>query len=131
MNVFSAVMQMAPLAKKHDATKPTTAASRLRNVESSMTSTSESTRFYHTEIHMTSETREEIDRADADWDAAHAECCEIMVRLRTMDARDPKFRNDLNAWYAAQANRIDALERKYKAILNGMRNDGLIAGGAL
>lgn len=85
---------------------------------------------------MTSETREKIDRASADWDAANGECHRLLGMIAATDISSQDFDRLLNTFCEAQARRRAAGDRHMAAISQGWIEDApmlafLQRGGAL
>ena len=85
---------------------------------------------------MTHETREKIDRASADWDAANGECHRLLGMMAASDISSQDFDRHFNAFCDAQARRRAAGDRHMASIRLGWIEDApmrtfLQRGGAM
>ena len=72
---------------------------------------------------MTHETREKIDGASADWDAANGECHRLLGMMQALDISSKEFDAHFDAFCEAQARRRAAGERHMAAIRLGWIED--------
>ena len=84
---------------------------------------------------MTSETREKIDRASADWDAANRACHRLLGMMQALDISSKEFDEIFDAFCAAQSARRAAGDRHMAAIRLGWIEDdaprAILQGGAM
>lgn len=72
---------------------------------------------------MTSETREKIDRASADWDAANTGCALLLGMMQALDISSMEFDAHFDAFCEAQSARRAAGDRHMAAIRLGWNED--------